>query len=123
MALVTPERILRRARTELRISGLAAWRGIFELVNSTDLTHAAAIAYYSLLSLFPFLLLLVSLLGFVTADDKDRLAVLTFVFNYFPTQLDFVAKQLDAFAQSHVQFGIAGLLALAWASLGVFNAI
>lgn len=120
---MTLERILRRTRTELRISGLAAWRGIVELVNSTDLTHAAAIAYYSLLSLFPFLLLIVSLLGSITAKDEQRLAVLNFVFNYFPTQLDFVAKQLDAFGQSHVQFSIAGLLALAWASLGVFNAV
>ena len=44
-----------------------------ELVNSSDLTHAAAIAYYALLSLFPFLLLVISLLGAVTADDRDRL--------------------------------------------------
>ena len=120
---MTPERILRRAQAELRISGLAAWRGTLELINSNDLTYAASIAYYALLSLFPFLLLLISILGFVTANDKDRLAVLGFVFDYFPTQFDFVTTQLDAFRQSHFQVGIAGLLALAWASLGVFNAI
>lgn len=120
---MTPDRILRRARSVLRISGLAAWRGTIELVHSNDLTHAAAIAYYALLSLFPFLLLLISLLGSVTANQKDRVAVLTFVLNYFPTQLDFVAKQLDQFGRSQVQFGVAGLVALAYASLGVFNAI
>ena len=120
---MTPERILRRARSVVRISGLAAWRGFIELVHSNDLTHAAAIAYYALLSLFPFLLLLISLLASVTANVKDRAAVLAFVLNYFPTQLDFVAKQLDQFGRSQVQFGIAGLLALAYASLGVFNAI
>jgi membrane protein len=120
---VTPERILRRTRTELRISGLAAWRGTLELINSNDFTHAAAIAYYALLSLFPFLLLIISLLASVAATEQDRVAVLTFVLDYFPTQLDFVAKQLDTFGQSHLQFGVAGLVALAWASLGVFNAI
>ncbi|HVZ23429.1 MAG TPA: YihY/virulence factor BrkB family protein [Vicinamibacterales bacterium] len=120
---MTPERILRRARAELRISGLAAWRGTLELINSNDFTHAAAIAYYALLSLFPFLLLLISLFASVAATEQDRVAVLTFVLDYFPTQLDFVAKQLDNFGQSHVQFGVAGLVALAWASLGVFNAI
>ena len=46
-------RILRRLRAELRLTGLAAWRGLVELVNSNDLTHAASIAYYALLSLFP----------------------------------------------------------------------
>jgi membrane protein len=120
---VTPARILRRLRAELRFSGLAAWRGLVELVNSNDLTHAAAIAYYALLSLFPFLLLVISMLGSVTANEDDRLAVLTFVFRYFPTQLDFIATQLDAFRQARVRLGVAGSIALIWASLGVFGAI
>lgn len=120
---MTSARIVRHLRAEIRFSGLAAWRALVELVNSQDLTHAAAIAYYALLSLFPFLLLVISMLGSITADETDRLAVLTFVFRYFPTQLDFVSTQLDAFRQTRVQVGVAGSLALIWASLGVFGAI
>jgi membrane protein len=116
-------RALRRARAELRLSGHAAWRGLVELLNSSDLTHAAAIAYYALLSFFPFILLVISLLGSVTADEGDRMAVLTFVFRYFPTRLDFITAQLDAFRATRVQVGVAGGLALIWASLGVFGAI
>jgi len=93
------------------------------MVNSNDLTHAASIAYYALLSFFPFILLVIALLGSVTADEVDRIAVLTFVFRYFPTQLDFVTTQLDAFRETRVQVGVAGGLALIWASLGVFGAI
>ena len=114
---------MKRLRAELRWSGQAAWRGLVELVNSNDLTHAASIAYYALLSLFPFLLLIISLLGSITASENQRLAVLTFVFRYFPTRLDFVASQLDAFRQTRVQVGVAGSLALIWSSLGVFGAI
>jgi membrane protein len=120
---VTSARLLRRLRAELRFSGLAAWRALVELVNSNDLTHAASISYYSLLSLFPFLLLVISLLGSITADEGDRIAVLSFVFRYFPTQLDFVSTQLDAFRQTRIRVGVAGSLALIWASLGVFGAI
>ena len=123
---MTSARLLRRLRglrAELRFSGLAAWRAVVELVNSNDLTHAASIAYYALLSLFPFLLLVISLLGSVTADDADRFAVLSFVFRYFPTKIEFVSSQLDAFRQTRVQVGLAGGLALIWASLGVFGAI
>jgi membrane protein len=120
---VTPERIVRRLRAELRLSGVAAWRGVVELVNSNDVTHAASIAYYALLSFFPFLLLIFSVLGSITDNENDRLAVLTFVFRYFPTQLDFVSKQLQALGESHVRLGVAGGLALIWASLGVFGAI
>src|SRR5581483_8009005 len=57
------------------------------------------------------------------ADDNDRIAVLSFVFRYFPTQLDFVTNQLDAFRQNHIPMGVAGAMALVWASLGVFGAI
>ena len=120
---MTLARLLRRLRAELRFSGLAAWRALVELVNGNDLTHAASIAYYALLSLFPFLLLVISLLGSVTAAESDRIAVLTFVFRYFPTQLDFVSTQLDAFRETRLQVGVAGALALIWASLGVFGAI
>jgi membrane protein len=120
---VTPERILRRLRAELRLTGVAAWRAVVELVNSNDVTHAASIAYYALLSLFPFILLVFSLLGSITGNDEDRIAVLTFVFRYFPTKLDFVNQQLQAISEKQVQLGVAGGLALIWASLGVFGAI
>jgi membrane protein len=120
---VTPERILRRLRAEGRLSGIAAWRGLVELVSGNDVTHAASIAYYALLSFFPFLLLIFSMLGSITDDDNDRIAVLTFVFRYFPTQLDFVNAQLLAFRETRVQLGVAGALALIWASLGVFGAV
>ena len=117
------ERFLRRLRAELRLSSLAAWRGLVELVNGNDLTYAASIAYYALLSLFPFLLLVIGLLGAVTAGDDDRIAVLSFVFRYFPTQLDFVTGQLDALRAARLQLGVAGSLALIWGSLGVFGAV
>ena len=117
------DRPFRRARVELRLSGRAAWRGLVELLDSNDLTHAAAIAYYALLSLFPFLMLVISLLGSVTAEEEQRLAVLQFVFRYFPTHLDFVTTQLDSFRNMRLEIGVAGALALIWSSLGVFGAI
>jgi membrane protein len=107
----------------LRLIGLAAWRGVVEFYNSDGLTHAASIAYYALLSLFPFILLLLSILGMVTADTADRDAVVRFVFRYFPRQFDFITGQLDAFRNSTVRLGVGGLFALTWASLGVFSAV
>jgi membrane protein len=112
-----------RATGGLRLIGLAAWRGVGELYNSEGLTHAAAIAYYALLSLFPFLLLVLSILGSVTADTDSRDGVIRFVFEYFPRQFDFMTGQLDAFRGQTFRLGVGGLLALTWASLGVFNAV
>ena len=103
--------------------GLAAWRGVGELYNSDGLTYAASIAYYALLSLFPFLLLVLSVLGSLTADAQARDTVVRFVFRYFPRQFDFMTGQLDAFRGQTLQLGVGGLLALTWASLGVFGAV
>lgn len=112
-----------RPLAALRLMGLAAWRGVTEFYNSDGLTHAASIAYYALLSLFPFLLLVLSILGTLTADEADRDAVVRFVFRYFPRQFDFMTGQLDSFRGQTVRLGVGGLIALTWASLGVFSAV
>ncbi len=107
----------------MRLTGVAAWRALVQLLNSHDFTFAASIAYYALLSFFPFLLLVISILGAVTASETERLAIFGFVLKYFPTQFQFVTEQLDAFQQLRVKVGVAGLLALAWASLGFFGSL
>jgi len=63
------------------------------------------------------------LLGRAAADPKDRAAVLQFVLQYFPSQFDFITKQLDAFGSGSATVGIAGTIALVWGALGVFGAI
>src|SRR5436189_28605 len=99
-ALAARARTGRRARAIAVLTGLSAWRGFLGFYDSDNLTYAASIAYYALLSLFPFFLLSFALLGRATADVADRNAVLTFVLRYFPTQFDFITKQLDEFRTS-----------------------
>ena len=112
-----------RARAVAVLTGLSAWRGFLGFYDSDNLTYAASIAYYALLSLFPFFLLSFALLGRATADAADRNAVLTFVLRYFPTQFDFITKQLDEFRTSGLSLGVTGTIALVWGSLGFFGAI
>ncbi len=105
------------------LTGHAAYRGVIEFYNSDNLTYAASVAYYALLSLFPFAMLALAILGSVTADEANRTAVLQFILRYFPHQFGFITTQLDAFNTSRMTFGIAGTLALVWGALGVFGAI
>lgn len=107
----------------MRLTGLSAWRGLQGFYSSENLTYAASIAYYSLLSLFPLFLLAFALLGRATADASNRNAVLAFVLRYFPARFDFITAQLDAFRTSRVTLGIAGTVALVWGALGFFGAI
>ena len=116
-------RAAERAGGEARLTGLAVWRGIIGIYNSNDLTFASSIAYYALLSLFPFFLLAFSILGSVTANESDRASILGFVLRYFPRHFEFVTTQLDALQQARLRLGVAGSLLMIWAAMGVFSAI
>jgi membrane protein len=120
-----PAPVRRQPGTDLLIlTGRSLWRGFLEFFDSDNLTYAASIAYYSLLSLFPFSMLALGALGRAAADDADRRAVLDFVLTYFPKQFEFITTQLDAFrTQSTVTLGVVGTLTLVWGALGVFGAI
>jgi membrane protein len=116
-------RALARARVEIRLTSLAIWRGITGVYQSDDLTFASSIAYYALLSLFPFCLLALSIVALVTDSQADRDAVAGFVFRYFPRQFDFVTVQLEALQRAQLRLGVAGSVLLVWAAMGVFGAV
>ncbi|HXW08826.1 MAG TPA: YihY/virulence factor BrkB family protein [Vicinamibacterales bacterium] len=116
-------RAVARIHAELRLTALAIWRGTTGIYQSDDLTFAASIAYYSLLSLFPFFLLAFSIIGSVASSDGDRAAIQKFVLDYFPRQFEFVTNQLDAIQRSRLQLGLAGSALMIWAAMGVFGAI
>jgi membrane protein len=112
-----------RIYAEIRLTLLAIWRGVVGVYNSNDLTFASSIAYYALLSLFPFFLLAFSILGSVTSNPSDRAAILEFILRYFPRQFEFVTTQLDSMQSARTQLGVAGSLLMIWAAMGVFGAI
>ena len=112
-----------RARAEIRLTALAMWRGTTGIYNGNDLTFASSIAYYSLLSLFPFFLLALSILARVTDNDAERAAVLDFVLRYFPQRFEFVNAQLRTMQASGFQLGLIGSVLMVWAAMGVFGAI
>ena len=112
-----------RAHAEVRLALLAVWRGAVGFYSSEDLTFASSIAYYSLLSLFPFFLLAFALLGNAAGNESERQFIFNFVLNYFPRQFQFLTDQLDQFRQSRVQLGIAGSVIMIWAAMGVFGAL
>ena len=116
-------RVLARVRVEIKLTALAIWRGVTGVYDSNDLTFASSIAYYALLSLFPFFLLAFSIIALVTSEGSDRDAVLRFVFRYFPRQFDFVTMQLAQLQRAQVRLGVVGSLLMVWAAMGVFGAV
>ncbi len=94
-----------------------------EFYHGDSPAYAASIAYYALLSLFPFFMIALSVVGAVTANVEDRAAVLRVVQSYFPAQFAFFTAQLDAFRGDSLSLGIVGTVALIWGAIGVFSAM
>jgi len=114
---------VRRLGSDVRLTGHAMWRGVTGIYHGNHLTYASSIAYYSLLSLFPFFLLILSIVATVTSSDADRTTVLNFVLRYFPRQFEFMTTQLDALKEAPLKLGVAGSILMVWAAMGVFGAI
>lgn len=106
---------------DCRLGVRAAGRGVIEFYNSENLTFASSIAYYSLLSLFPFLLLLLTLFGrFAVGMNNETLVQL--VIRTLPSHFDFVIDQLAELSKAPPGLGVIGTIVMIWASMGVFGA-
>ena len=116
------EHLRRRVFKSVRLGGLAAKQGLVEFYASDNLTFASSIAYYSLLSMFPFLLLVLAVLGRVTVGHNDD-TLLQLVGRAVPGHLDFLFTQIQALSEIRLKIGALGLFLALPASMGIFGAI
>jgi len=82
---------------------------------------AASIAYFVVLSLIPFILLVISVSGFIAQDVETEFSkqIIRLVQSNAPTLKEAIQKYLE-FATKHKQLlGIIGILGLLWASAKV----
>ncbi len=136
-------RYVRSARGQIlaRQHRLAAWWRTYErqvddhivsrlLIRSVTsyATHACglfagAIAFFGVLSLFPLLLLLVTLVA-VGVERSDATAlVVNQVSAFFPASADLVIQTIDTVTSTGPAFLSLGLAGLLWSSMGVFLAL
>jgi membrane protein len=84
---------------------------------------SAAIAYYGFLSLFPLLLLALSIVGFVLAGRPDlREDVSAAIVEVVPGVSAILGENLDALVRGRAAAGVVGLAGLLWTGTGVAGA-
>ena len=114
--------LARRCGRSGRLGLQAMRRGLIEFYQSNNLTFAASIAYYSLLSLFPFVLLLLTLFGRL-AIGMNEARLVEIVMRALPSHIDFVITQIQELAKAPPTPGIVGTIVMFWAAMGFFGAI
>ncbi|MSQ33835.1 MAG: YihY/virulence factor BrkB family protein [Dehalococcoidia bacterium] len=85
---------------------------------------AAAIAYYSLFSLFPLALAIVSILGFFYLDSpEDRARFAEGVAGVLPVAQGLIASSLEGVVRARGATGVLAIVGLLWAGSTVFAVI
>jgi YihY family inner membrane protein len=93
---------------------------LVNFVRENSLTISASIAYYSLLALFPLLLLLLGVSGiFIRRYElSGRLALV--LGHYLPIKAELIMRNLVGISRAYGSISILSLLLLLWSSSGVF---
>lgn len=94
-----------------------------DVVIDKGFTHAAAIAYYAIVSVFPLLLLLIGIVGFLLKEDSaEKIVGLTWP--YLPAgSLQLVRENITAVIQSRDSISVLSFIGLMWSASLMFDAI
>ena len=84
---------------------------------------AASMAFFTIFSLFPLLLVLIAVGSFVLETSRAQQAVLVYLMNAFPFSRSLIEDNMRQVLELRGPVGIAGLIGLFWAAAGVFNTL
>ena len=116
---ITPQRNLVPAWDRGRIRTVLR-EAVANFFRDNSFAVSASIAYYSLLALFPMMLLLLGVTGvFIRRFElSGRLAMV--LGHYLPVRRDFIMTNLVSISRAYGRVGLLSFLLLLWASSGVF---
>jgi len=100
--------------------GEALRDSMVHFLRENYLTVSASIAYYSLLALFPMLLLLLSVSGLFIRRFELSGPLALVLAHYLPLRTDFIMRELVGISQAYGSVSLLSFLLLLWSSSGVF---
>ncbi len=108
----------------LRFTGRLAWRAVLRFFDHNGPDRAAAVAYYTLLSLLPLLVFLISLGSFLLGSWDAAYQRATFLLQGVLAHTDQATRDaLRQFAEQAGRFQAPSLIILAWTSKRVFASL
>ncbi len=84
---------------------------------------AAAIAFYTLFSLFPLVLAIISIWGFLMGPEVEQTEFARRVGEVIPVSTTFIGETVRGVASARAITGVASVLGLLWASSAAFGAM
>lgn len=106
----------------------AAWDILCEAGRSFSrdgcMNLSAAVAFYTILSLIPYLFLLVSAAGYIlgSSEEAHRVAVVFFD-RFFPQASALILREVSAISQRAAVLGWVGFLSMIWTASIIFSSL
>lgn len=85
--------------------------------------YAASLAFYAFFSLFPLLLVLVSVGSIILEKYVSQNEIYDFIFESFPLYSDWIRNNLVNIMRRRGTIGIMGVITLTWSASGYFNTL
>jgi membrane protein len=99
------------------------WQAYVRFARRRHLLYAAAISYYGIISLVPFLALLLSILGWQLRAEQSRQAISRVLTGLSPVQTEFLLNAAKAISVTSPWAIVLYGLGLAWAGAYLFESI
>jgi membrane protein len=111
--------------SQIKISGREAWSVLTQAVKRYSEVQAseaaAAVAYYTLFSLFPLLLFLVAIASSVLDNPEIQAQILDSIGELLPTSQELVQNNIEQALRVRGTVGTVGMIGLLWSATAVFS--
>ena len=94
-----------------------------DFLKKNCLQYAGAISFYTLFSLFPLSLAIISITGFVLGPSTDQTQLAQKISEVVPVSAEFIGQTLQGMVNARAITGVAGVFGLLWAATAAFGSI
>jgi len=113
-----------RLRFQLRAGWDILWEARGSFIKDGCMNLSAALAFYTILSLIPFLFLIISAAGYLLGSSEEpHQMVLSFVDRFFPQASALIFKEVKAISQRAGVLGYVGILTMIWTASVIFSSL
>lgn len=97
---------------------------VIQEMGEDDATHmAASVSYYTVLSLFPLILALTAITGWVVGSQSRQDELVEYIVGNLPGSEQFVQDSIEGITRLRAAVGVTAVLGLVWSASAVFGSI
>ena len=114
----------RRSRFELKTVWDILWEARRSFSQDGCMNLSAALAFYAILSLIPYLFLLVSAAGYILGSSEEAHRVAEVFFDrLFPQASALILREVSAISHRAEVLGVVGFLSMIWTASVIFSSL